>query len=142
MEQFLPLLHNHVRKEDISIDSYSTQWYTTLFVPSLPYEYTLRIWDLFLADGLPILFRVILSILKLLQDQLLKVDFEGIFITLRNLNKRKSIPFSPEDLVRTVYEFKSINHAKIEKLEKKYAQLQHALAKDGEASSNEPSPLG
>lgn len=140
MEQSLPLLYAHMRKEDISTDSYSTQWYTTLFVPSLPYEYTLKIWDLFLADGLPILFRVILSILKLLQDQLLRVDFEGIFITLRSLNKRKSIPFSADDLVRTVHEFKSINHAKIEKLEKKYAQIQSALVKDSEAaSSTDPS---
>lgn len=127
MEQLLPAIHAHFKKHDISTDSYSTQLYTTLFVPALPHEYTLRVWDVFLAEGQAVLFRVVLALLKLLHDQLLKSDFEGIFTHLRGLNRRRSIPFSPDDLINTVCDFKTITASRIEKLDKKYLQIHQAL---------------
>lgn len=119
-EQFLPNLYLHLRKLDIMTDSFSTQFYTTLFVPCLPYEYVLRIWDLFMAEGVCILFRAILAILKLGQELLLKSDFEGAFNYFRGLCKRQMVSFSPDDLIRTMSEFKLITPSRVEKLERKY----------------------
>lgn len=46
--------------------TYSTEWFTTMFVYSLPMETTARIWDIFFfGDGPQVLFRVALAILKI-----------------------------------------------------------------------------
>jgi hypothetical protein len=46
--------------------TYSTEWFTTMFVYSLPIETTARIWDIFFfGDGPQVLFRVGLALLKI-----------------------------------------------------------------------------
>ena len=40
-----------------------TAWFTTVFVDVLPPEYVLRVWDYFLYDGIPFLFRVGLALI-------------------------------------------------------------------------------
>jgi len=49
----------------------------------MPLELTLRIWDIFFIEGIKILYRVGLAILKLNEKVLLKSDFEGITTCLR-----------------------------------------------------------
>ena len=37
---------------------FATQWFMTLFSQKFPFSVVLRIWDIFLAEGLKIIFRV------------------------------------------------------------------------------------
>ena len=83
IEKKLPKLHKHFLNEMVTPPHYATHWFMTLFSTKMPLELTLRIWDIFFIEGIKILYRVGLAILKLNEKVLLKSDFEGITTCLR-----------------------------------------------------------
>ncbi|KIJ63979.1 hypothetical protein HYDPIDRAFT_91152 [Hydnomerulius pinastri MD-312] len=56
--------------------SITRPWFSTLFVGTLPAEYLHRIWDLFLFDGIPFLFRVGLAVIHCVRHLLLQATSE------------------------------------------------------------------
>jgi len=66
---------------------YATKWYQTMFSIVLPFDYTIRIWDLFIVQGFKVLFSASITILRLLQKELAKAEFEIIMDRLANLSK-------------------------------------------------------
>ena len=63
---------------------YASQWFMTIFSVNIPFESTIRIWDIFLVEGKKILFRIALAIFKLNQQAMLKAELEGLFNLLKN----------------------------------------------------------
>lgn len=57
---------------------YASSWFLTLFTSNLPIHLSTRIMDLFLSEGLDIIFRLSIAILQLCRDDLLKLDMEGL----------------------------------------------------------------
>ena len=51
----------------------------TIFSVNMPFECTVRIWDIFLAEGQKIMYRVGLAIFKINEEKLLSSDLDGIF---------------------------------------------------------------
>ena len=96
---------------------YAFGWYTTIFVNSLSFPYVIRILDLFLVEGVKVLFRISIAILKLLQKDLLQLEFDQIVLRLRNLNKVILVP--PEELINCAMEF-TLSDKRLEKLTKGY----------------------
>ena len=67
---------------------------TRLFLlTTVPFHTTLRVWDVFLHEGVKVLFRVGVAIMKELEPQLLQMsDFGSLFAVLTNgidLHKKK-----------------------------------------------------
>ena len=81
---------------------YSFHWYMCLFVNILPFPCVVRIFDLFFVEGLSVLFRTSISILKLLQKTLITLDGDGILSVLKDPS---NLLFFPDDLISCSLEF-------------------------------------
>jgi hypothetical protein len=51
-----PRLGNHLEQEGVVPSMYCTHWFNTLFAYSLPFEQLLRVWDVFLLEGMKVRF--------------------------------------------------------------------------------------
>ncbi|KAM3181826.1 hypothetical protein ACTXT7_013600 [Hymenolepis weldensis] len=56
---------------------YASQWFLTLFTAKFPLSFVFRIFDIFLAEGLLFIFKVMITFLKISRSSLLGLDFEG-----------------------------------------------------------------
>uniref|UniRef100_A0A3Q3PYJ9 Rab-GAP TBC domain-containing protein n=2 Tax=Monopterus albus TaxID=43700 RepID=A0A3Q3PYJ9_MONAL len=59
-----PLAFRHLEKHKIDPILYMTEWFMCAFSRTLPWSSVLRVWDMFLCDGVKIIFRVGLVLLK------------------------------------------------------------------------------
>jgi hypothetical protein len=54
LKQEHPRLGHHLEKEGVVPSMYCTHWFNTLFAYSLPFEQLLRVWDVFLLEGMKV----------------------------------------------------------------------------------------
>lgn len=113
----MPRLYAHLEAQMVSASMYATKWYTCLYTISLPFDFVVRVWDVLLANGFEVVYRVALAILKFMQKDLLKLDFEGIMEKLRNLDKY--LTDMPDEFISQVMEFK-VSSKRIQKLSKDF----------------------
>ncbi|MEQ2201167.1 hypothetical protein XENOCAPTIV_008540, partial [Xenoophorus captivus] len=59
-----PIAFRHLEKHKIDPILYMTEWFMCAFSRTLPWASVLRVWDMFLCDGVKIIFRVGLVLLK------------------------------------------------------------------------------
>jgi hypothetical protein len=57
---------------------YASSWFLTLFTTALPLPVACRIMDVFLAEGMEVIFKVALALLTLGKEDLLCLDMEGM----------------------------------------------------------------
>ena len=84
-----PSVHKHLKKQDIEPILYMTEWFLCLFTRTLPWACVLRIWDMFFFEGVKILFRVGLVLLKATLPKRIRKECPSMFETLEAL---KTIP--------------------------------------------------
>jgi len=83
LSNFLPILSSHLLKENIESSTYASQWFMTLFTYSFPRQSVIRIWDIFLLDGVITLFRISLAFLFIHEKHILQLKFEEILKYLK-----------------------------------------------------------
>ncbi|KAG9064795.1 hypothetical protein KI688_003054 [Linnemannia hyalina] len=67
----------------------TSHWFLTLFINILPVESILRVWDCFFYEGRKILFRVALTILRMHESEISKIDDPlEVFQVVQNIPKR------------------------------------------------------
>ena len=54
----MPLLADHLRKNEIQLSVACLPWFLSLFINSLPLSFALRIMDCFFMQGCQVLFQV------------------------------------------------------------------------------------
>jgi len=64
LKQVAPAVHKHLLSQDIEPVLYMTEWFLCLFTRTLPWPSVLRVWDIFCCEGVKVLFRVGLVLLK------------------------------------------------------------------------------
>jgi len=57
---------------------YASSWFLTLFTTVLPLPVACRIMDVFLSEGMEVIFKVALALLTLGKEDLLCLDMEGM----------------------------------------------------------------
>ncbi|KAI9222992.1 rab-GTPase-TBC domain-containing protein, partial [Blastocladiella britannica] len=57
----------------IDLDMLVSPWFLTIYVNVLPAEAAVRTWDCFFYEGTKILYRIALAILKLIEDDVVKL---------------------------------------------------------------------
>ncbi|KAG8825586.1 hypothetical protein FRC18_010247 [Serendipita sp. 400] len=74
VEEYLPKLFKHLNDLGIDLPAICFSWFLSLFTDCLPVETLFRVWDIFLCDkdGMDVLFRVSLAILKIGEEDLLR----------------------------------------------------------------------
>jgi len=86
VEQELPAVHQTLVSVHLPLDLIATPWFLCLFTVSFPFDTALRIIDWFLYEGIKVLFRVSLNILKHNEQKILLVTtFEEAFLLLKSL---------------------------------------------------------
>jgi hypothetical protein len=64
LKRVSPGVHKHLVKQDIEPILYMTEWFLCAFARTLPWPSVLRIWDMFMCEGVKVLFRVGLVLIK------------------------------------------------------------------------------
>lgn len=78
MKDQLPKLYEHFEQMGIETHMFASQWFLTLFTARFPLYLVFYILDVFLLDGMQILFQVSLTLLTEFESELRTLDFEGI----------------------------------------------------------------
>ncbi|KAL8527687.1 hypothetical protein ACS0TY_005505 [Phlomoides rotata] len=99
----LPKLGEHFAQEMINPSMYASQWFITVFSYSFPFHLALRIWDVFLFEGVKIVFQVGIALLKYCHDDLVKLPFEKLIHALRNFPEDA---MNPDVLLPMAYSIK------------------------------------
>lgn len=74
----LPKLYEHFEQNGVETHMFASQWFLTLFTARFPLYLVFHILDVFLLDGMQILFQVALTLLNEVENELRLLDFEGI----------------------------------------------------------------
>lgn len=78
MKEHLPDLYEHFHNTGVESHMFASQWFLTLFTARFPLYFVFYILDVFLLDGVTVLFQVALTLLSVCKKDLLELDFEGI----------------------------------------------------------------
>lgn len=115
VKEHLPKLGQHFSDEMINPSMYASQWFITVYSYSFPFPLALRIWDVFLYEGVKIVFQVGLALLTLCQNDLLKLAFEKLIHALRNFPEEA---MDPEKLLPLAFSIKVTK--RLEELKQEY----------------------
>lgn len=121
LQETLPDLHSHFVTQAFQTSMYSSGWFLTLFTTSLPLTLVCRIFDIFLNEGIEIIFRVGIAILEIHKEYLLSLDMEGM---LKYFQKELPIKHENdhESILNRAFTVK-YNPKKMKKLEKDFSIL-------------------
>ncbi|MFT7817421.1 TBC1 domain family member 10A-like [Arapaima gigas] len=64
LKRISPLAHRHLRQHKLDPVLYMTEWFMCAFSRTLPWGSVLRVWDMFLCEGVKVIFRVALVLLR------------------------------------------------------------------------------
>ncbi|PPQ73760.1 hypothetical protein CVT26_011878 [Gymnopilus dilepis] len=89
VQEYTPKLHAHLTELGVDLAAICFSWFLSLFTDCLPVETLFRVWDVFLVDGLDVLFRVALAILRSNEAELLRCEsIPAVYVSLENLPTR------------------------------------------------------
>ncbi|XP_040215959.1 ecotropic viral integration site 5 protein homolog isoform X3 [Rana temporaria] len=121
IQEQLPELHVHFQAQSFHTSMYASSWFLTIFLTSFPLPVATRLFDIFMSEGLEIVFRAGLAVLQMNQTELMQLDMEGM---LQHFQKVIPHQFDggPEKLIQAAYQVK-YNAKKMKKLEKEYTTI-------------------
>jgi len=96
-KQRLPKLYKHMQAENYTLTYVCTQWFLTVYLYNFPFDFVLRVWDVFLCHGFNYLYAVAVAICKKYQDKLLSMQFESMFKFLQFNHNPDNPPMSNSD---------------------------------------------
>lgn len=85
MKLHMGRLFRHMSEQGVYPSMYVTGWIMTLFSRDFSFDLCTRVWEIFLSEGIKIVYRVCLALLKNIESQLLAMPFEEILTTIRNI---------------------------------------------------------
>ncbi|KAK1235963.1 hypothetical protein PQX77_000789 [Marasmius sp. AFHP31] len=89
VREYVPKLFSHLIDLGVDLPAICFSWFLSLFTDCLPVETLFRVWDVFLVDGLDVLFRIALAILKNNEQELLRCQsMPAVYVALENLPTR------------------------------------------------------
>ena len=83
----LPKLYSHFQENEVFPEHYLLEWFMTLFTRNLNIELALRIWDIYMIEGIFVLYKAAIVIFLLDEKKLMNMDFADIMNHLKNLDK-------------------------------------------------------
>ncbi|XP_075991374.1 ecotropic viral integration site 5 isoform X3 [Anticarsia gemmatalis] len=121
VQELLPDLHVHFQSQSFNTSLYASSWFLTLFTTTLTLPLACRIMDVFLSEGIEIVFKVALALLTVGKNDLLSLDMESILKYIQ-----KELPAKAEAdqdaFMNLAYSIK-VNPKKMKKLEKEYTVI-------------------
>ncbi|XP_031431289.1 EVI5-like protein isoform X2 [Clupea harengus] len=121
IQEHLPELHLHFQAQSFHTSMYASSWFLTIFLTSYPLPVATRIFDIFMCEGLEIVFRVGLAILQMNQVELIQLDMEGMLQHFQKVIPAQ-LESGPDKVIQAAYQVK-YNGKKMKKLEKEYTTI-------------------
>uniref|UniRef100_A0A8B9JZW2 Ecotropic viral integration site 5b n=1 Tax=Astyanax mexicanus TaxID=7994 RepID=A0A8B9JZW2_ASTMX len=121
IQEQLPELHMHFQAQSFHTSMYASSWFLTIFLTSFPLPVATRIFDIFMCEGLEIVFRVGLAILQMNQADLIQLDMEGMLQYFQKVVPHQ-LDSGPDKVIQVAYQVK-YNAKKMKKLEKEYTTI-------------------
>ncbi|XP_045063637.1 ecotropic viral integration site 5 protein homolog isoform X4 [Coregonus clupeaformis] len=121
IQELLPDLHIHFQAQSFHTSMYASSWFLTIFLTSFPLPVATRIFDIFMLEGLEIVFRVGLAILQMNQVELEQLDMEGMLQHFQRVIPHQ-LESGPDKVILAAYNVK-YNAKKMKKLEKEYTTI-------------------
>ncbi|KAF5929392.1 hypothetical protein HPG69_013688, partial [Diceros bicornis minor] len=112
LQEQLPDLNAHFRSQSFHTSMYASSWFLTLFLTTFPLPVATRVFDIFMYEGLEIVFRVGVALLQVNQTELMQLDMEAM----------SQFDSCPDKLILKAYQVK-YNPKKMKRLEKEYAAM-------------------
>jgi len=134
VQQMIPKLHVHFEDVGMKTVFYATKWYSTLFNSVLPFEHTVRVWDVVMIEGTEILYTVAVRILEAYQRKYLEMDFAALMPSLLTL--KDIVTETPNEFI-TIVTHRPVLHSVIDALRLEYAKEQFRSNHD---DTNIPNP--
>ena len=88
LEKYAKNVYEHLNKLEIKPELYLIPWFEKLFIQSLDYDILLHVFDLYIINGEYILFQTAITIIKLLEEDILNLTISEIFKLLKRLPKK------------------------------------------------------
>uniref|UniRef100_A0A8C9SAU4 Ecotropic viral integration site 5 n=1 Tax=Scleropages formosus TaxID=113540 RepID=A0A8C9SAU4_SCLFO len=105
IQEQLPELHMHFQAQSFHTSMYASSWFLTIFLTSFPLPIATRIFDIFMCEGLEIVFRVGLAILQMNQAELMQLDMEGMLQHFQKVIPHQ-LDSGPDKVIQTAYQVK------------------------------------
>ncbi len=105
LAKHVPKLAAHLQREGVEPVMFCTHWFNTLFSYHMPFEHLLRVWDVFMLEGVKVVFRVAVLLLASYEQQLLQLPFEKLVPAL-NSAAFPALQWHPDRLVRAALKIK------------------------------------
>ncbi|RXN06360.1 TBC1 domain family member 10A-like protein [Labeo rohita] len=136
LKRVSPVAHRHLKKHKIDPILYMTEWFMCAFSRTLPWASVLRVWDMFFCEGVKIIFRVGLVLLKCMlgSQEKLKVC-QGQYETMELLRSIEPRYMQEAFLVQEIIEL-AISERDIEK--EHLSQLRRWKETRGELNCKSP----
>lgn len=109
----MPDLYEHFVNQKLEVHMFASQWFLTLFTARFTLPFVFQCIDLFLLDGINVLFQIAISLLTVCKKDLLTKDFESILKYIRIQLPKK---FRSEQQVSRL--IKLASECKVKKLKK------------------------
>ncbi|XP_060569422.1 ecotropic viral integration site 5 ortholog-like isoform X2 [Ruditapes philippinarum] len=121
IQELLPDLFTHFQTQCFHTSMYASSWFLTLFATNIPLSVACRVMDLFISEGMDVIFRIGIAILQSSQPHLLSMDMECM---LQHFQKDVSILFQRDEdtLFNMAYQIR-FSAKKFKRLEKEYTAL-------------------
>lgn len=100
LELMLPEIHAYFKDQLIETTMYATPWFHTLFSHDSQLEFVQRLWDVFFNEGISIIFRLAMAIIKEAKDLLLTLEMTEIVEFLKIVPKQI---INPELILQAAY---------------------------------------
>ncbi|XP_039666609.1 ecotropic viral integration site 5 protein homolog isoform X3 [Perca fluviatilis] len=121
IQEQLPELHMHFQAQSFHTSMYASSWFLTIFLTSFPLPVATRMFDIFMCEGLEVVFRVGLAILQMNQTELIQLDMEGMLQHFQRVIPHQ-LDSGPDKVIQAAYQVK-YNAKKMKKLEKEYTTI-------------------
>ncbi|XP_076817079.1 TBC1 domain family member whacked-like [Clavelina lepadiformis] len=107
LKKVAPYAYKHLEKHNVSPMLYCTEWFMCIFSRTLPWPSVLRLWDMFFCEGIKIIFRCGLVLLRstIGQPQTLK-KLPGLYETMERLRGIDMVIMQPERLMFQIINLK------------------------------------
>ncbi|EAR98652.2 rab-GTPase-TBC domain protein (macronuclear) [Tetrahymena thermophila SB210] len=115
LSQKYPNCLKHLQKLHIQSDIFLIEWFYTLYCRAFSFSTIAKIWDLMLAHGEVIFYKVGISIFGCIEKDLIDKDFDDSLFLIRNCTNK----IDPDSLIKMIYSLKLTT----EHIFKKYQKL-------------------
>ncbi|KAF2858924.1 TBC-domain-containing protein [Piedraia hortae CBS 480.64] len=112
VEKTMPVIWDHLVKNDVQLSVVSLPWFLSLYINSMPLIFAFRVLDVFFLEGPKVLFQIGLAILRVNGEELLDATDDGTFISvLKNYFARlgeSAHPKSSNTKLRAITNFQAL----------------------------------